>query len=175
MDRRTRAPRRRCESPEVSTTCVKGGSSRIFGALGIGTALGAPLVALVLLAAAPAARAESLPEAGSPSAEAAPAPSPTTADPAPASASGPASASASASAMPKKSPPPGFEPVSGASEDEAVDAGMLVAIAYATFFLLMFGYIIVLARRQAEMAVELSLLAQRIAARDKPGTRNESE
>lgn len=136
-------------------------------------ALGVLLVALVG-GANGRAFAESLPEATTPSAPTEPPPPASAPSSAPAGAEASGADGAPSDTSPPAAPgaskrvaPPGFESVSGSPQDEKVDAGMLVIIAYATFFVFMFGYIVVLARKQAEMAVELSLLAQRIAAREK--------
>lgn len=65
-------------------------------------------------------------------------------------------------APPPPAPPPGFERVAGAPDTEKVDANKLVVAAYAVFFGGMFGYLIYIARKQAEMAKEIAELAGRI-------------
>jgi CcmD family protein len=65
-------------------------------------------------------------------------------------------------APPPPAPPPGFERVAGAPDTEKVDANQLVVAAYAVFFGGMFGYLIYIARKQAEMAKEMAELASRI-------------
>lgn len=65
-------------------------------------------------------------------------------------------------APPPPAIPPGFEKVAGAPDTEKVDANKLVVIAYACFFGGMFGYLVFVARKQAEMAKEMAELAARI-------------
>ncbi len=57
----------------------------------------------------------------------------------------------------------GFQPVAGAPDTEKVDANKLVIAAYAAFFFGMFGYIVFVARRQSDMAKEMTALAEQIA------------
>jgi hypothetical protein len=76
-------------------------------------------------------------------------------------------AQGSETATPAKSLPPGFERVAGAPDTEKVDANKLVVGAYAGFFVLMFGYIIYVARSQAAMAKEMAELAERIRRAEK--------
>lgn len=72
------------------------------------------------------------------------------------------STTAAPAAPPPPAPPPGFERVAGAPDTEKVDANKLVVAAYAVFFGGMFGYLIYIARKQAEMAKEMAELASRI-------------
>lgn len=73
----------------------------------------------------------------------------------------PAAARAEEAPKPKKPIPPGFEPVPGATT-ENVDANKLVIGAYAAFFAGFFGYVLMVARKQGEMAKEMAELAARI-------------
>ena len=63
--------------------------------------------------------------------------------------------------------PPGFQPVKGAPNVAQIDPNPLVVGAYATFFFGIFGYVIFLARRQAEMAKEMEELAAQIQKVDR--------
>ena len=67
---------------------------------------------------------------------------------------------------PKKELPPGFQPVPGGeARAEAVDANLLVVLAYATFFLAMFGFVIHVVRTQSSMAREISELSRKLESR----------
>lgn len=62
--------------------------------------------------------------------------------------------------------PPGFQPVPGGeARAEAVDANLLVVLAYAGFFVAMFGYVIYVVRRQAAVSRELAELSARLEKR----------
>src|SRR5262249_23744501 len=63
--------------------------------------------------------------------------------------------------------PPGFEHVAGAPQTEQLDPNPLVIGAYAMFFVMMFGYVVYVARSQAEIAREMAELAARIAKTEK--------
>ena len=58
--------------------------------------------------------------------------------------------------------PPGFEKVAGAPDAQKIDASRLVVIAYIAIFSGVFGYVIFVSRRQAELAKEMAELAARI-------------
>lgn len=59
--------------------------------------------------------------------------------------------------------PPGFEPLKGAeARAEAVDASNLVVGAYGSILVLMFGFVIWVARGQAALAREMSELAGKL-------------
>ena len=73
----------------------------------------------------------------------------------------------SGTATPAAKPPPGFEPVAGAPDTQKVDPNPLVVGAYAAFFIGMFGYIIFVARKQSELAKEMSELSERIKRAEK--------
>ncbi|MFO0725001.1 MAG: hypothetical protein U1E65_14575 [Myxococcota bacterium] len=67
-------------------------------------------------------------------------------------------------ATPTIKPPPGFEPVPGGAERaEKVSANLMVVLAYAGFFAGIFGYVILVARRQAELGRDIQALADRIS------------
>jgi CcmD family protein len=70
-------------------------------------------------------------------------------------------------ATPSAKPPPGFEPVAGAPDTQKIDANPLVVGAYAAFFVGMFGYVVYVARKQSEIAKEMSELADRIKRAEK--------
>jgi hypothetical protein len=79
-----------------------------------------------------------------------------------------ATRTASASMMPgEKKAPPGFEPVAGAEKKTEIDPNPLVIGAYAMFFVLMFGYVVHVARSQAAIAREMHDLAKRIERMEK--------
>lgn len=62
--------------------------------------------------------------------------------------------------------PPGFAPVPGGeARAEAVDANMLVILAYAGFFLGMFGYVIHIVRRQAALSRDIQELSAKLEKR----------
>ncbi|MCK6549484.1 hypothetical protein L6R52_26835 [Myxococcota bacterium] len=63
--------------------------------------------------------------------------------------------------------PPGFERVAGAPAEEQLDPNPLVVAAYAMFFVVMFGYLIHVARSQAAIAREMAELAERIKRAEK--------
>lgn len=66
----------------------------------------------------------------------------------------------------KKELPPGFQPVPGGeARAESVDANLLVVLAYATFFLAMFGFVIHVVRTQSSMAREISELSRKLETR----------
>jgi hypothetical protein len=68
--------------------------------------------------------------------------------------------------MPKA--PPGFEPLKGAeARAEAVDASSLVVGAYGSILVLMFGFVIWVARGQAALAREMSELAGKLERAEK--------
>ncbi len=58
--------------------------------------------------------------------------------------------------------PPGFERVTGAPEEDKADAPTLVVLAYAAFFVGMFGYVLWLGRRQQALARHLEELAAKM-------------
>lgn len=66
-----------------------------------------------------------------------------------------------------KKPPPGFERVAGAPDTEKVHAPTLVVIAYAAFFGGMFGYLVLVVKKQSEMAKEFAELAERLKKLEK--------
>ena len=69
----------------------------------------------------------------------------------------------STTAAEKPKPPPGFEPVpGGAARAEKVDANLMVVLAYAGFFAGIFGYVVFIARRQAELGRDIQALAHKI-------------
>src|SRR5688572_11779019 len=70
-------------------------------------------------------------------------------------------------AQTESKPPPGFERVPGAPDTEKVDANRLVVLAYATFFVSIFGYVVWVARKQAQIAKEMTALSERIARAEK--------
>lgn len=74
----------------------------------------------------------------------------------------PAAAAEKPAKKPAKKPPPGFEQVAGAADAEKIDASKLVIAAYATFFIGMFGFVVMISRKQTELAKEMEALAQRI-------------
>ena len=61
-----------------------------------------------------------------------------------------------------KKPPPGFEKFEPAPESEQVSATNLVVLAYGAVFLFLFGYVVIVARSQAEMSKEMVELARRL-------------
>lgn len=63
--------------------------------------------------------------------------------------------------------PPGFERVAGAPEKEQLDPNPLVGGAYVMFFVMMFGYLVHVARSQAAMAREMAELAERVRRAEK--------
>lgn len=79
----------------------------------------------------------------------------------------PAATATSAALVPDKKPPPGFERVAGAPEQEKLDPSPLVVGAYAVFFVLFFGYIIYVARSQATLARQMTELEERIRNSEK--------
>jgi hypothetical protein len=81
----------------------------------------------------------------------------------------PGTVTATASMFPgSKKPPPGFEAVQeGTPARERVDPSPLVVGAYAAFFVLMFGYIIYMARSQALLSKEMGELAERVRRAEK--------
>lgn len=73
---------------------------------------------------------------------------------------------ADATPSPTRALPPGFEPVPGGeARAEAVNANMLVVLAYAGFFLAMFGYIVHIVRRQATLSREIQELSSKLEKR----------
>lgn len=70
----------------------------------------------------------------------------------------------SATAAPAKKPiPAGFEPIAGReAQAEAVSAPMLVVLAYGAFFLLTFGYVVHVTRRQKALSDELEALKTKV-------------
>jgi hypothetical protein len=78
----------------------------------------------------------------------------------------PAAAPPPVETPPKKELPPGFQPVPGGeARAEAVDANILVVLAYATFFLAMFGYVIHVVRSQTALAKEIQELSKKLESR----------
>lgn len=73
-------------------------------------------------------------------------------------------ASSTPAAAPEKKPiPPGFEPLAGKEERaESVSAPLLVVLAYGAFFLLTFGYVVHVARRQKALSDELAQLRAKL-------------
>jgi CcmD family protein len=68
-----------------------------------------------------------------------------------------------AAATTKKPIPPGFEPIAGKeAQAESVSAPLLVVLAYGAFFLLTFGYVVHLARRQKALSDEVAALRQKL-------------
>lgn len=75
----------------------------------------------------------------------------------------PTGSSTPAAAAEKKAIPPGFEPIAGKEERaEAVSAPLLVVLAYGAFFLLTFGYVVHVTRRQKALSDELTALRQKL-------------
>ena len=71
-------------------------------------------------------------------------------------------------APPGRKPPPGFEKFEPAPESEQVNAGTLVVLAYGAVFFGLFGYVVYVARSQAEMSKEMAELAARIDKVNRP-------
>lgn len=66
-------------------------------------------------------------------------------------------------APPKKPIPAGFEPIAGReAQAESVSAPMLVVLAYGAFFLLTFGYVVHVSRRQKALSDELEALKAKV-------------
>jgi CcmD family protein len=83
----------------------------------------------------------------------------------PGNGSGTATTAPAAQAAPAEAPknlPPGFEKVAGAPDSQKIDASRLVIAAYVAIFVGIFGYVILLAKKQAELAKEMTELAARI-------------
>lgn len=60
-------------------------------------------------------------------------------------------------------PPPGFEPVAGKAEKaQEVDANKMVVGAYAAVLVLMFGFVVYVARRQSVIGKELAEISERV-------------
>lgn len=113
-------------------------------------ALALALAGAVLLTGAPRdARADGTPPLAAPVARTA-------------SAGAGAGAGAMAGAQPQAGPAPDGEWTSVTGPTETVDANKLVVSAYAMFFVAMFGYLIIIARRQAAIAREVAELAARL-------------
>lgn len=72
------------------------------------------------------------------------------------------STGAATTQAPGKKAPKGFEPVAGAKETDKIDPNPLVVGAYAMFFVVMFGYVLFVARGQASIAREIADLSQRV-------------
>ena len=68
----------------------------------------------------------------------------------------------SATVAKKKPLPPGFQRVSGAPDTAKVDASKLVVGAYAFFFIALFGYVVLVAKKQSEMAKEMMEIRNRL-------------
>jgi CcmD family protein len=77
------------------------------------------------------------------------------------------SGTATPTAMPPPRAPPGFEPVAGAPDTQKVDPNPLVVAAYGAILIGMFGYVVFVARRQSDIAKEMSELADRIKRAEK--------
>ncbi len=69
---------------------------------------------------------------------------------------------ATATPTPARQAPPGFQKVEGAPSTENVDANKLVVAAYATVLIGVLGYVIMVARKQSEIAKEMQELAAQI-------------
>jgi hypothetical protein len=69
-----------------------------------------------------------------------------------------------AAPAPEKKPiPAGFEPIAGKEEAaESVSAPLLVVVAYGTFFLLTFGYVVHVVRRQKALSDEIAAVRKKV-------------
>ena len=77
------------------------------------------------------------------------------------------SGTATMAAEPPRKAPPGFEPVQGAPDTQKVDPNPLVVAAYGAILIGMFGYVVFVARKQSEIAKEMTELADRIKRAEK--------
>ena len=69
-------------------------------------------------------------------------------------------------AAPARKPPPGFQPVKGAPSTENVDANKLVVAAYGAILVGFLGYVVMVSRKQAEIAQQMQELAARVGNQD---------
>jgi hypothetical protein len=80
----------------------------------------------------------------------------------------PAKTATASMAPAEKKLPPGFEPVPGGDPGTPkLDPNPLVTGAYAMFFVVMFGYVIYIARSQALLSKEMGELAERVRRAEK--------